>query len=265
MVAQRSRRARHPARDGRAWCDGGVLRLWPPTDPPPAPIEGDRLAEAYGYPDGLDRPFVRVNFVASADGAVTADGLSGGLGSAADKRVFGLLRRLSEVIVVGAGTARAEDYGGARRPSLVTGSPPPIAVVTSSGRLDPGARLFTDTEVPPIVVTGTGCPPEQRDRLTAAGADLVLVEDDRVTPGALLSALADRGLHRVLCEGGPSLFGDLIAVDAVDELCLTVSPALAGGGASRAAHGPGGPLRSMRLVHALAEDDVLLLRYARSR
>jgi riboflavin-specific deaminase-like protein len=242
-----------------------VLRIWPPADDRPTPLDDDGLAGAYAYPDGLDRPFVRVNFVASADGAVSADGLSGALGSAADKRVFGLLRRLCEVILVGAGTARAEDYGGARRPSLATGAPPAIAVVTSSGRLDPAARLFTDTRTPPLVVTGTGCPPGQRDRLAAAGAEVVVVDGERVTPAALLAALAGRGLRRVLCEGGPGLFGDLIAADAVDELCLTVSPALAGGDAPRVAHGPGGPLRAMRLAHALAEDDVLLLRYARDR
>jgi riboflavin biosynthesis pyrimidine reductase len=61
------------------------------------------------------------------------------------------------------------------------------------------------------------------------------------------------------------LFGDLIAADGVDELCLTLSPVLAGGESPRIAHGPPGDLRGMRLVGALADEDVLLLRYARDR
>ena len=81
-------------------------------------------------------------------------------------------------------------------------------------------------------------PAERRERLVAAGGDVVVL--DRLTPDALLAELARRGLHRVLCEGGPSLFGALIAADAVDELCLTVAPLLAGGTAGRIARGPAG-------------------------
>ena len=82
------------------------------------------------------------------------DGRSGGLGSDADRQVFGILRELAEVVLVGAGTVRSEGYGGARKPTRGRALPPPIAVVTGSGNLDPGARLFTDTRVPPIVLTG---------------------------------------------------------------------------------------------------------------
>jgi 5-amino-6-(5-phosphoribosylamino)uracil reductase len=225
----------------------------------------DDLAHAYAYPPGLAEPYVRMNFVSSIDGAAVAGGKSAELGSEPDRRVFGLLRELCEVIVVGAGTARAENYRGARRPSRVTGVAPRIAVVTATGHLDPASPLFTDTAVAPLVVTGQACPPATRDRLRAAGAEVAVLDDDRVTPAGLLAALQSRGLRRVLCEGGPGLFGDLIAADAVDELCLTVSPVLAGGAAFRIAHGPDGELRKMRLVGALTELDVLLLRYARDR
>lgn len=242
-----------------------MLRLWPPTDPSRGPLTPDELAYAYAYPPGLTEPYVRMNLVASADGAATAGGKSAELGSDADRRVFGLLRELCEVIVVGAGTARAENYRGARRPSRVTGTAPPIAVVTATGHLDPTSPLFTDTAVAPIVLTGQACPPENRARLRDAGADVVVLDSDRVTAAGMLAALRARGLRRVLCEGGPRLFGDLIAADAVDELCLTVSPVLAGGDAVRIAAGPTGELRRMRLVGVLAEDDVMLLRYARDR
>ncbi len=231
--------------------------------PEPATVDDAALAAHYAYPDALAAPYVRVNFVASTDGAVSVDGRSGGLGSDADRTVFGLLRELAEVVLVGAGTVRAEDYRGARRPTRGGDIPPPIAVVTGSADLDPDARLFTDTLVPPIVLTLASADAGRRQRLAAAGADVVVL--DRLTPDALLAELGRRGLHRVLCEGGPSMLGSLQAADAVDELCLTVAPLLAGGVAGRIATGPAGaPPRAMSLVGALREGDTLLLRYRRS-
>lgn len=233
-----------------------------PTGPPPPDLDDAALAARYAYPDDLRAPFVRVNFVSSIDGAVTVDGTSGALGSDADRRVFGLLRRLAEVVLVGAGTVRAEDYRGARRPTTGRTAPPPIAVVTGSADLDPAARLFTDTTTAPIVLTTASAPRERRERLSAAGGDVVVL--DRLTPDLVLGELARRGLHRVLCEGGPSLLGDLVAADAVDELCLTLAPLLAGGAAGRIAAGPAGtPARAMMLVDALHADGALLLRYRR--
>src|SRR5580693_9934714 len=93
------------------------------------------LAEAYAYP--CER-WLRANFVASADGAAYIDGVSGGLSSAGDKQVFGILRVLADVVLAGAGTARVEEYKPARRrPSLAAlreGRPetPPIALVTKT-------------------------------------------------------------------------------------------------------------------------------------
>ncbi|HZG91619.1 MAG TPA: pyrimidine reductase family protein [Pseudonocardia sp.] len=233
--------------------------------PPPGPaseLDAEALAARYAYPDRLGAPFVRVNFVSSADGAVSVQGRSGGLGGPADRRVFGVLRELAEVVLVGAGTARTEDYRGARRPTRGGHAPPPIAVVTGSADLDPRARLFTDTAVAPIVLTLGSAPAQKRRALAAAGADVVVL--DRLSPDALLAELGARGLHRVLCEGGPSLFGDLLAADAVDELCLTVSPLLTGGDAGRIARGPGGsPPRPLVLAGVLHQDGELLLRYRR--
>jgi 5-amino-6-(5-phosphoribosylamino)uracil reductase len=158
---------------------------------------------------------------------------------------------------------RAEGYRGARKPTLGTSTPPPIAVVTGSADLDPASSLFTDTRVPPIVLTGTSAPQERLKALTAAGATVVVL--DPLTPAAVVGELDRQGLHRVLCEGGPRLFGDLIADDLVDELCLTVAPVLAGGDAGRIARGPeGSAARALTLVGALHEDGALLLRYTRT-
>ena len=134
-------------------------------------LDDEALAAHYAYPDELAAPFVRVNFVCSADGAASVDGLSGGLGSAADQRVFGLLRQLAEVVLVGAGTVRAEGYRGARRPTRGRDTPPPIAVVTGSAELDPASRLFTDTAVAPIVLTLPTAPADRPSTETAPSTD----------------------------------------------------------------------------------------------
>jgi riboflavin biosynthesis pyrimidine reductase len=208
-------------------------------------------------------PYVRVNFVSSLDGAVTVDGRSGGLGSRADKKVFRLLRELAEVVLVGAGTVRTEKYNGVHRNTRGRDTPPPVAVVTGSADLDPASALFTDTVVPPLILTLGSAPADRRAAIADAGGEVVVLP--RLTPDALLAELGRRGLGRVLCEGGPALLGALHAADAVDELCLTVAPLLAGGDAGRIAHGPPGiPPRRMTLVGALHADDALLLRYRRS-
>jgi riboflavin biosynthesis pyrimidine reductase len=241
-----------------------VHPLLPTPGPHAAELDDDRLAELYAYPADLAAPYVRVNFVSSADGAAWAEGRSAGLGSPADRRMFLLLRELADVLLVGAGTVRAEDYRGARRNTRGRDTPPPIAVVTGSADLDPASRLLTDTAVPPIVLTLGSAPAERRERLAAAGADVVTL--DRLTPDLLLAELARRGLHRVLCEGGPMLFGELLSADTVDELCLTVAPLLAAGPAPRIAQCTSEPPpRPMDLVSVLHEDGNLLLRYRRKQ
>jgi len=237
----------------------------------------DDLAELYAYPSALDAPWVRANFVSSIDGAATSGDLSAGLGTPADKTVFMLLRDLADVVLVGAGTARAENYGGAktdadRRRALHAkglgghgdGTPPPIAVVTASASLDPECRLFTDTTVAPLIITTATAPAESKRRLVDAGADVVEAGGVAVTPRALLAALAERGLYRVLCEGGPHLFGELLEADAVDELCHTTAPLLVGGAARRISLSAHEFRRPMELRHTLVDDDgTILTRWAR--
>jgi riboflavin biosynthesis pyrimidine reductase len=247
-----------------------VHRLWP--QPSATGLDGGALDDAeldatlaahYAWPEKRAVPYVRVNFVSSLDGAVTVDGQSGGLGNAADKKVFDLLRELAEVVLVGAGTVRTEKYNGVQRNTRGRDTPPPVAVVTGSADLDPTSALFTDTVVPPLILTLESAPADRRAAIAEAGGEVVVLP--RLTPDVLLAELGRRGLTRVLCEGGPSLLGALHASDAVDELCLTVAPLLVGGEGGRIAHGPPGPPpRRMTLVGALHADDALLLRYRRS-
>ncbi|WP_062998494.1 pyrimidine reductase family protein [Nocardia mikamii] len=237
------------------------------------------LVQLYTYPAALERPWIRVNFIASLDGAVTVDDRSGALGRPADATVFAILRDLADVIVVGAGTARVENYGGARTDSrrrmrlhhhglggARDGAPPPIAVVTASAALDPASRLFTDTQRPPMILTTAAADGERKHLLAETGAEVIEAGQSTVTAADIRRVLGERGLLRVLCEGGPSLFGELIGASAVDELCLTVSPLLVGGTAGRIAVSPTALPTPMSLRHALIDDDgTVLTRWERSR
>ncbi|WP_394769467.1 pyrimidine reductase family protein [Lacisediminihabitans sp.] len=234
---------------------------------PAAEVSDEDLLEAFG---ATPERWLRVNFVSSVDGAATAGGLSGGLSGAADKRVFELLRRLSDVVLVGAGTVRAEGYG----PMLVStesadwrterGRPahPVFAIVTGALDLDPASRIFTAAPVRPIVVTTERPTAERRARFESV-ADVVVAGERTVDVVAMVSELADRGLGRVLNEGGPSLFGALLAADRVDELCLTVSPLLVAGDSGRIARGPLEAARDLSLAQVLHSEGALLLRYLR--
>src|SRR3954471_6070939 len=77
--------------------------------------DDDDLAAAYAWPAGVaGRAVRRANMVAPIDGGTAVDGTTAGLGSAADQRLFAVLRDLADVLLVGAGTIRAEGYGGIR-------------------------------------------------------------------------------------------------------------------------------------------------------
>lgn len=241
-------------------------------------LDDDELAARYAYPDRLGQPWVRVNFVSSIDGAATSAGRTGGFGTPADKRVFRLLRELADVVLVGAGTVRAENYGGARTDETFrrglfeqgigghpAGTPPPIAVVTSFGALDPAGRLFTEASTPPLILTTAAAPEERREEFTAAGAEVVIAGEREITPHAVVELLAARGLRRVLCEGGPRLFGELLTADLVDELCLTTAPLLAGGTSMRISVSQTEFRMPMRLDDLIYDTDgTVLTRWVRS-
>jgi 5-amino-6-(5-phosphoribosylamino)uracil reductase len=230
------------------------------------------LTELYDFPPDLDRPFVKVNFICSLDGAVSLGGRSGGLSDENDKRVFRLGRALADVILVGAQTAVIERYKGVRpeevpgelRARLGLAPVPPIAVVTRRASIDPSAALIRSAQAPTIVFTSELAPADHRAALAEAGADVVVTGEDHVDHDVVLAELDRRALRRVTCEGGPQLFGTMIAEGKVDELDLSLSPLLVAGDAGRIAHGgmPDVPLR-MKPASVLRADGMLLIRYVR--
>jgi riboflavin biosynthesis pyrimidine reductase len=212
----------------------------------------DPMAVYADLPVAAGRPGVRLNMIASLDGATAVAGVAGGLGGKADQALFALLRRMADVVLVAAGTVRAERYG----PSTV-----PVAVVTRSCRLDWDSRFFTAALARPLVVTVATAPAEARAR-AAEVADVVVAGEHDVDLVEAVEALGARGFRAVLSEGGPILNAQLAAAGLLDELCLTLSPLLVGGDAKRLLAGPllpGPP--ALRLVSACEEDGFLFLRY----
>jgi riboflavin biosynthesis pyrimidine reductase len=234
-------------------------------------LDRDDLLESYRISD-RSAAGVRMNFISTLDGAATRDGLSGALNNADDKQVFDTLRMLTDVILVGAGTVRAEGYGGVRLDSadvawrVSQGLPeqPALAIVSSRLEIEPGHPFFAEAARRPLVITHARSPQEKRMAL-AEVADVLICGEVAVDPRRMLAELAARGLRQVLCEGGPHLFGDLIAADCVDELCLSLSPVLDGGHAGRIAVSGGATPRAMTLLHSFAAGDMLFLRYGRAR
>ncbi|MBB2990233.1 riboflavin biosynthesis pyrimidine reductase [Mycolicibacterium iranicum] len=236
----------------------------------------DDLAERYRYPDGLRACWVRANMIMSADGGATSAGKSGALGGAGDRAVFTSLRDLADVVIVGASTARVENYSGAQvsatgraaRRRRGQSEVPPIAVLTRSGDLDADAALFHHTSVAPLILTSSRAADDTRRRLgsLAEVIDASAALPDSVDLATALAMLAERGLLRVLAEGGPGILGMFTQADLLDELCITVAPVMLGGAPHRIVTGDGEVRHDMRLAHALGDDaGYLYLRYQRRR
>jgi riboflavin biosynthesis pyrimidine reductase len=276
---------------------GPEFGTFPAVTDGPLPAAVSDLAALYGkapHPAADQRPFLRANMVASADGAAEAGGRSGPLGGPADRTVFMLLRSLADIVLVGAGTARAEHYRpvppGEIWAGLRAGLPPVPSIAVISASLDlQGSRLLDRTGQggrPPQTTRGAGPTAEIVVLTTAAAAAsrsaelrgrvrIVVAGDELVDVREAIDTLGRLGYRHILTEGGPSLLGQLAAADLLDELCLTVSPLLASGTASRIAVGPAVPARGttpgapagigLTLAHVLADETgFLLTRYVRS-
>jgi riboflavin biosynthesis pyrimidine reductase len=246
----------------------------------------EELRVAYGGPLGFTLPRVFVNFVASADGVVAIPSLPNSNrviagGSAADRFVMGLLRACADAIVIGSGTMNAAprslwspeqaypdaaaSYAELRRrldlrPELE------LVVLTAIGSVDPNHPAFAAGA---LVLTTDAAEGRLRDELPSS-ADVVSL-GDALDPRAAFDVLARRGHRAILSEGGPNVFGSLLAARLVDELFLTISPLLVGrtGLDQRLAlvegvdFVPGSPLAA-RLLGVRRDDGHLFLRYALS-
>jgi riboflavin biosynthesis pyrimidine reductase len=216
--------------------------------------EVDDLLDPYR---GVDRSapigpcWVMANMVGGLDGSAAIAGRVGALSDDTDARLFREMRSLADVILVGAETVRRERYGAAA---------PRIAVVTRSLRLDWSLELFTSGRG--LVITCESAPP---DRVAEARghAEVLVVGDASVDLRAAVVALAERGARVVLCEGGPTLLGELVALDLLDELCLTIAPVMGGDPLPIAVSPHPGDLTRFELAHVGRHAHTLFLRYRR--
>jgi riboflavin biosynthesis pyrimidine reductase len=221
-----------------------------------------RPEDEYAVPVGT--PWLRANMVSTIDGAVTdPEGLSGGISDPADRSLFKVLRSLCDAVVVGARTAQTEGYRRARRP---------VVLLTRSLALDLTAPLLAeprteDLEVV-LVLAPAAAPGERVAQVQAhaesvGGIELGLVPgDEGLDLAESLRLLRARGLDHLLCEGGPALLTSLVAEGLVDELCLTTSPLVAGGGAGRILRGSGlADAQRWHLAGLCEEDGSLFARW----
>ena len=236
----------------------------------PGPCEEVDAASAYAYA-GDGQHHLRVNMVSSVDGAATLEGRVGTLTGPADQRLLVLLRALADVLIVGAGTIRAEGYGPLTvgtdlmplRQQAGQSPAPRLVVPTRSLDLDLDGAAFTEAVEPPLVVT-THRAPAERVRAAESVAEVVVLGDDAVDLTAMVDLLSERGARRMLCEGGPGLLAGLLAEDLVDELCLAVAPVVTCGAESRITAGPAlAAPHHLGLTHVAERDDFLFLRYGR--
>ncbi|MFN8521042.1 MAG: dihydrofolate reductase family protein [Chloroflexota bacterium] len=238
--------------------DWRIEPVWQaPPDPHHAAVRGgvlpgplaERYAAELAIPLRTDRPTVVANFVATMDGVVSFAplGPSGGRAVSGDfepdRFLMGLLRATADAILVGAGTVRAsrtrswtpdrvhppsaEAFAGWRR-DLGLPATPTAVLLTSSGIFDPDASWRPRGDQPVVALTTTRGAARLRADGVPGAAVVADGPDGRLAMADVLSWLADRGHRLVLCEAGPTVFGELLAAGLVDELFLTVAPRVAG-------------------------------------
>ncbi|MGJ9423155.1 dihydrofolate reductase family protein [Aeromicrobium sp. CF3.5] len=239
--------------------------------PQRGPVSADELADHYPWPDRAGRAWVRAMMVSTLDGAgAGADGLSGSISGSADRDVFTAVRRYADAVLVGGGTMASERYGAMkavsddaeRRAAQGQAEAPRLVVVSGSLDLPMGDDGFLGSTAAPLVLTGSGADP---DRVAALEdrCEVVRAPDARVPPQWAIDQLVDRGLWRIVCEGGPTLLRDVSAAGLLDEADLTFSPRLVGTSATPNTDlitDPG----AFELTHVLTADHFLMSRYVRA-
>ena len=230
-----------------------MQELWPDSAPK---IDVAARIASDERPAPPDRPWIALVMISSLDGAIQIDGLSGGLGAPSDKERFVAARQSADVIIVGATTARHENY----RPSSS-----PIAVVSGSLSVDPSMELFSDPERPPLLCTTSQAAADRGSAFD--GVAEVIDFGDSLEPAAVAGYLRRRGFAHAVLEGGPTLNGAFLGADLVDEILLSISPLTVGGPSPRILNTPAAldpPLR-FSPDRVLMGDDLLFVRFLRQR
>jgi riboflavin biosynthesis pyrimidine reductase len=219
-----------------------------------------------------DGCWVMANMVGGLDGSAAVGGRVGALSTKPDAALFRLMRALADVVLVGAETVRREGYGSIRLPAKqaaarqAAGLPaaPRLAVVTRSLDLDwsGGAFAAGPAQSRALVITCKAADARRVDRAREV-ADVIIAGEDRVDLEQAVLRVGELGYRVVLCEGGPTLLGELVAAGRLDELCLTIAPLMDGDPLPVAVSPPGAPLRHFALRHVLRDGDTLFLRYER--
>jgi riboflavin biosynthesis pyrimidine reductase len=235
----------------------------------PGPAGEVEAVEAYAHTG--DGRHLRVNMVASVDGAAVVDGRVRALSGPADFQLLHVLRGLSDVLLVGAGTVRAEGYGAVTAPAEVADvrreagqlAHPRLAVLSRSLDLDLTSAAFADAPERPLVLTTELADPA-RVREVQEAAEVLVAGEKSVDLTVALDLLEQQGLSRILSEGGPQALAELYAADLVDELCLAMSPVVVAGREARLTDGPALPTPVVvHLDAAYERDGFLFLRYGR--
>lgn len=193
--------------------------------------EAARQNEAYMKHTTTGIPFVTLKLAATLDGRIAgADGSSTWITGEESRAQVHRMRGASDAILVGAGTAIADDPALTARDPEYRGAPPLRVVVDSTGRIPVSLRLF-DGEAPTLVATTERSSGEVRDAWNAAGADVVVCGHDGrgVALAELLEALGKRDIQSLLVEGGSQVSGSFVGSGLVDKVVIFTAPKLLGG------------------------------------
>ena len=227
------------------------------------------ISSAYAWP--VHGTWVRAMMVMSLDGAISgSDGRSGSISSPTDRLIMKQVRSFSDVVLIGASTMRAEKYSPMKvlpeileeRRSQGLDDASVTAIVSASLDLPWELPVFSESYRQPIVITTSIC-----DEAAAIEAskhcELIRVTDINSNPGAIVDALTDMGLKRIVCEGGARLLGDLTKAGRVDEFDVAISPTLANNGQALL-HADFDAPQKLKLAHVLQDEGFLFTRYLRA-
>lgn len=249
-----------------------MIEIWPDpkTDADPTLLyEIQRYESIQKMLINRRQPWVTLNMISSIDGSATSSGLSGELGSKGDKLIFESLRAAADFILVAANTAKLEKYGipevskevSERRLARGQTKTPRLVLISKSLNFENDCKFLNaddlDANEMPIIYTTENSPAEKKSELEK-NTELRVAGKNSVELTQVLTELGRQG-NIILTEGGPSLNGQLLKADLLDELCLTLSPMIVGGDGPRIFSGDNsGTTKNLQLQRILQDEDSML-------